>query len=447
MLQIQSHRLSYNPHLWLIAGFAFTILSGAVLLALPIASSTEPIPFIDALFTATSAVCVTGLNTLMIGTEFSFFGQLIILCLIQIGGLGFMTFAVFLTTLFGKKLSWKQRLVMKESTKTSSYEGLGTLALQILWISFLFEGLSTLLLTIHWSPRLGWVDGFYYALFHSVSAFNNAGFSLWNDSLSQFVGDATVNIAITSLIILGGIGFPVIMDLYKKKSWRTLMLHSKIVLVTTTILIIIGWFFLLLNEYENPDTMGSLNTHERFWAAFFQSVTARTAGFNTIPIEALQATSLSLLILLMFIGASSGGTGGGIKTNTFVVLFFAVRSFIKGEEEINLFERRINWRYVVTALAVFAVSIAVIILATSILLWSEQIASEHFLSLLFEVTSAFGTVGLSTGITANLTSIGKLIMILVMFTGRLGPLTLAFAFTQRSTPAKLRFPEENMLIG
>ncbi len=436
-----------SPHQWVIAGFAFIICIGALILASPIASSTgESIGFLNAFFTSTSAVCVTGLTVLDTGQDFSIFGQIIIMVLIQIGGLGFMTFGVIVAIILGKKLGLRQRLIIQESTKSTSIQGLIRLSLHIFMIAFIFEAIASVILSIRWVEDLGLKNAIYYAVFHSISSFNNAGFALWSDSLSRYVGDPTVNIVITLLFIVGGIGFTVIIDIYNKRMWHTLSLNSKIVIISTTVLSLVGFLIIFILELINPAIFGTLSWGEKLWAAFFQGLTPRTAGFNTIDISSMLEASQFFIIFLMFIGASSGSTGGGIKTNTLVVLILAVLSSIKGRDEIHIFNRRIANEYIQRALAIIMISLGVVLFVSFLLTITEDHLKHDFIEFLFEATSAFGTVGLTMGLTTDLTIPGKIIIMLTMFIGRLGPLTLAFALSQKKT-SKVSYAEEKILIG
>lgn len=437
-----------NPHLIIILGFIVIILTGALLLALPISSSTGMgLGVLDSLFTATSAVCVTGLVVFDTGTACSLFGQIVIMLLIQLGGLGFMTFGVITAVLLGKKIGLKQRLLIQESTHADTGSGLVKLALSIFLIALLFETISTIVLTLRWYPEMGLLQSFYYGLFHSVSSFNNAGFALWPDNLSRFVGDPVVNIIITALFIIGGIGFTVVLDLYQKRKWKNLSLNSKITLITSGILCLAGFLVVLILEHFNTNTFGQLTPWERLWAAYFQGVAPRTAGFNTIDIGKMMAASQLFIIFLMFVGASSGSTGGGIKTNTFAILILSLSAIIKGRSEITVMQRTVGTRMILRALAVILASVSVVMTATFLLTITEHSLQRDFLEVLFEATSAFGTVGLSMGLTENLSPLGKVIIIITMFLGRLGPLTMAYALAKRSVKTNVRYAEEKLLIG
>ncbi|WP_246239638.1 TrkH family potassium uptake protein [Paenibacillus anseongensis] len=432
----------------IIIGFALIILIGAVLLYFPVsAANGQRVSFLNALFTSTSAVCVTGLIVVDTPNAFSTFGEVVIMILIQIGGLGFMTFGVLMAIIMGKKIGLKERLLIQQSTNSSSPQGVVRLILGIFMIALIIESLGALILTLRWSNDLGAARAIYYGIFHSISAFNNAGFALWSDSLSRYVGDPTVNITIALLFILGGIGFTVVLDVYDKKSWSKLSLNTKVVLTTTVILIVLGVLVIFFIEIANPKTFGSLSLSEKLWASFFQGVVPRTAGFNTIDIASMMAASQFFMIFLMFVGASSGSTGGGIKTSTFAILVLAVLTIVRGREELQLFQRRIVQDLVLRALAVIIISLFVVLSSAFLLTLTEHKLQKDFLEILFEVTSAFGTVGMSMGLTYELSPIGKIIIMITMFIGRLGPLTLAFSFSQSIKKQPYRYVEEKLMIG
>lgn len=441
-------KLKLTPSRIILLGFAAPILLGTVLLALPISSSSGlSIGWLAALFTSTSAVCVTGLVVLDTGTDFSHFGQMIILLLIQIGGLGFMTFSVLIAVIMGKKIGLKERLLIQQSSNSVTTQGVVRLSLNIFLISFIVETTGAIVLALRWANELGTTRSIYYGIFHSVSAFNNAGFGLWPDSLSRYVGDPLVNIVISFLFIIGGIGFTVILDLYRKRRWRALSLHTKIVLITSGLLCMAGFLVIFAIELFNTKTFSTLSWSERTWAAYFQGVVTRTAGFNSIDIGAMLPASQFFMIFLMFVGASSGSTGGGIKTTTFAVLMLSIVSTIKGKTDVQLLKKRISQDIIFRALAVMTISLGVVLTATFLLSITEYAHPKDFLALLFEATSAFGTVGMSMGVTQELSPLGKCIIIITMYIGRLGPLTLALALAQKNVKQKYRYPEDKLLIG
>lgn len=448
MIDRQKYQKSLSPPQFIILIFISLIMLGTILLNLPFSSSNgESIGWINALFTATSAVCVNGLVVMDTGSSFTFFGQIVILSLIQIGGLGFMTLGVIVAIILGKRIGLRQRLLIQQTTQSPSSQGLIKLCLYIVFITLFFEVLGAIILTLCWMGEMGVEQASYYAIFHSVSAFNNAGFSLWPDSLSSYINDPVINITIIVLFVSGGIGYMVIVELFQKRSWRKFSLHTKIVLITSAVLMISGFLFILILESLNPATFGKLTYGERVAAAFFQSATPRSAGFNTIDISSMLSSSQLFLIVLMFIGASSGGTGGGIKTNTFVVLILATINTLRGGGPIHIFHKTISTNTVMRALAVVMSSITFIFIVALLLSITEGLLEEHFLEVLFEATSAFSTTGLSMGLTKDLSFLGKIIVILTMFIGRLGPLTLAYALAKKTRKTKLNYPEDHILIG
>ncbi|KGA97123.1 Ktr system potassium transporter B [Alkalihalobacillus alcalophilus ATCC 27647 = CGMCC 1.3604] len=436
-----------SPPQLIIFIFLLLILIGTILLRFPVSSNSNTITWIDALFTATSAVCVNGLVVINTGSSFSTFGQVVIMILIQIGGLGFMTLGVMIAILLGRKIGLRQQLILQETTQASSRDGLTKLCLYIFMIAFIFELVATIILTLRWVGEMGLQKASYYALFHSVSAFNNAGFSLWPDSLSNYLDDPVVNLTIITLFIFGGLGYIVIVELFKKRDWKKFSLHTKVVLVTSGLLTICGFIVLLLLENWNPTTFANLTMGEKIAAAFFQSTTPRSAGFNTIDIGNMLSSSQLIIIILMFIGASSGGTGGGIKTNTFFVLILATLNTFRGGGPIHVFKRKIGTETVMRALAVVVSSLTCVFIVALLLTITENMLEEHFLEVLFEATSAFSTTGLSMGLTSELTSLGKIIVTITMFIGRLGPLTLAYALAKKKNSTKIGYPEDQVLIG
>lgn len=437
-----------SPPQFVMLVFLSLILIGTFLLALPASSQSGlSIGLVDALFTATSAVCVNGLVVVDTGSVFSTFGQVVIMILIQIGGLGFMTMGVIIAILLGKRIGLRQRLIIQQTTQSKSSSGLVKLCLYIVCIAFAFELVAVTVLTLRWMGDMSFSDALYYAIFHSISAFNNAGFALWSDSLSDFVNDPIVNLTIMWLFVSGGLGYIVIVELIRKRKWKILSLHTKIVVVSSGSLLVIGFVLVFALETLNPSTFGQLSVFERIWSGFFQSATARSAGFNTIDISSMLSASQLVLIILMFIGASSGGTGGGIKTTTFFVLILATINTFRGGGQIHAFERKISTDVIMRALAVVMSSILCVLIVALLLTVTEGIYEEHFMEVLFEATSAFSTAGLSMGLTSELTDAGKAIVTVTMFVGRLGPLTLAYALAEKKRKSKLGYPEDHVLIG
>lgn len=428
--------------------FIILIAAGTVLLSLPQASATgESIGILNAFFTSSSAVCVNGLVVVDTGSSFSMLGETIIMILIQIGGLGFMTLGVMVAIVLGRRIGLRERLILQQTTQSTSVQGLVRLSLHMVLISFVLESLAAIILTLRWQAEMGWGQAAYYGLFHAVSAFNNAGFSLWSDSLSSHIGDPVVNLTISILFLIGGLGFMVVVEIFRKRSWRKLSLHSKVVLVGSAVLTAVGFLFIFLLESWNPDTFGQLNWSHRVLAAYFQGVAPRSAGFNSIDVSSMLAASQFLMIILMFIGAGSGGTGGGIKINTFVVLILATINTFRGGGQVHAFGRKISTDNIHRALAVVMSAITGVLLVTMLLTITEGLLDEHFLAILFEATSAFSTTGLSMGLTPLLSDTGKIIISITMFAGRLGPLTLAYALSQKKKATKIGYPEDNILIG
>ncbi|WP_430413670.1 TrkH family potassium uptake protein [Lederbergia citrea] len=431
-----------SPSRLLILVFFSFITLGTLLLKLPIASITT-ISWIDALFTVTSAVTVTGLNTVDASGTFTTFGQIIIMILIQVGGLGIMSFSVLIFIMLRKKIGLKQRVVMQHALNQISIGGVIKLVRNLFVFSFAIEGIAVIILCLKWVPEYGFGKGIYFSFFHSISAFNNAGFALWPDNLSRYVGSPVVNLVITSLIIIGGIGFTVISDLWSSKKLKYLSLHSKLMIFGTLFVNIVSMLIIFLLEFQNPHTMGGLDTADKWWASYFQAITTRTAGFNTIDIAGLENSTVLYMLLLMFVGAGSASTGGGIKLTTFLIILLAVATFLKGKKEVTYLNRTINHAHIYKALAVTIISLLFIFFALFILNVTEDLP---FMQLMYEVVSAFGTVGLSMGITAYLSTVGKGVIIFMMFLGKIGPLTLAFSLA-KPDQCKVRYPQEDVLIG
>jgi trk system potassium uptake protein TrkH len=435
-------KIQISPPQFLIVIFVSFILLGAVLLNLPIVT-TEKIGWIDALFTATSAMTVTGLGVVDTGNVFTLFGQIVILSLIQIGGLGFMSFAVLIFMMLGKKIGMKQRLIIQEALNQTSIGGVIRLVKRLFLFSISIELLAVLFLSMRWVPEFGWKEGVYVSIFHSISAFNNAGFSIWSDSLSQYVGDPVVNIVITILFITGGLGFTVLSDLWYSREFKELSLHSKIMLIGTILINLIALLLVFAFEYHNPATLGSLSGGDKLLGSYFQAVTTRTAGFNTLDIGSLEDPTIILMLLLMFVGAGSASTGGGIKLTTFLIIFFTVVTFLKGKHDVVVFKKTIEQKLVVKSLAIFTISLFFVFIAILLLSVTEE---EPLIMVIFEVVSAFGTVGLSMGLTFDLSYLGKVIIIFIMFLGKLGPLTLAFSLAKQKH-TNIRYPKEDILAG
>lgn len=444
-------KIELTPPQILVIGFAAIILLGATLLSLPISSASgQPTLFIDALFTATSATCVTGLVVVDTGSHYSMFGQIVIISLIQVGGLGFMTMATLFAFVLRKRISLKERLILQEAMNQGSMEGIVRLIRRVLVYSLTIEFVAAVIFSIRWSFDLGIAKGIYFGIFHAISFFNNAGFDLFGSvvapftSLTTYADDWIVNIVSMGLIILGGIGFVVMSDVVDYKKHKRLSLHSKVVLSATGLLIVVGAIVIFIFEFTNQKTLGSLNWSGKILASFFQSVSPRTAGANTVDIGAMRQASQFFIIILMFIGASPGSTGGGIKTTTFTTLIGAMIAMIRGKEDIVLFHYRLGKDRILKAITLTMIALFLVIFVTMLLTTTEN---QSFLKLLFEVTSAFGTVGLTMGVTPDLSFFGKIMISLTMFAGRLGPLTLAYALGPKAEKELYRYPEGKITIG
>ncbi|MGI6126459.1 MAG: TrkH family potassium uptake protein [Planifilum sp.] len=442
----------YNPSQILVFGSVLTILIGTILLMMPFATEDgEPLSLVDALFTATSAACVTGLAVKDTATTFSTFGEVVILILIQIGGLGFMTFTTLIAVLLGKKISVKERLILREAMNQLNLEGVVKLVLYVLLITAVIEGVGTLLLALRWVPEWGWEKGLYYSLFHAISAFNNAGFDLFGDepngvSLSRYATDPVVNLVVMVLVLLGSLGFVVFLELVQYRRTRRLSLHSKLVLAVTGMVVLAGTTLFWLIEWRNPRTIGSLSLPEKVLAGLFQMAASRTSGFLTLDAASLYPPTQFLLILLMFVGGAPNSTAGGIKLTTFAVILLAVWAMIRGRDDVVVFYRRIPHQQVYKALTITVLALVLVFTVTILLLITEY-HDARFLEALYEASSAFAINGSSLGLTSQLTTGGKILLSLTMFVGRLGPVTLAYAISRRITKPSYRYPEERPLIG
>lgn len=431
------------------AGFSLIILAGTFLLMLPPASRDgNGTGFLDALFTAVSSTCVTGLVVFDTYTHWSLFGQTVILILIQIGGLGFITISVGIAIAFRRRIGLRERDLLKESVNALEIGGIVKLARVIFLGTLLFEGIGAVLLSTRFIPMFGVKKGLYYGIFHSISAFCNAGFDLMGSlepysSLTSFVGDPVVNITVMALIICGGLGFVVWADLKVKKfHWRSYALHSKIVIMTTLVLVLGGAALLFIFEQRN--TLEGMSGSEQVFASMFGSVTARTAGFNTVDTGALREESKFLTIILMFIGGSPGSTAGGIKTTTAAIMLLYVFSSIRNQSGCNMFHRRISDEIIKKAGMVFILNLVLGVISTLVILATSNLA---LIDILFEVFSAISTVGMTTGITRDLNTVGRLVIALLMFCGRIGSMTFALSLIHKPDMEKITLPVEKVTIG
>ncbi|MFH2045868.1 MAG: TrkH family potassium uptake protein [Pseudomonadota bacterium] len=443
-----------SPQALVTLSFVSVILVGAFLLSCPFASTGLALNFVDSLFTSTSATCVTGLVVVDTGTYFSLTGQIIILVLIQVGGLGIMSFSTFLLFFLRGRFGIGSREIIQETLAFFDTIDIGALLKSVFIFTFSFEAIGVFLLTIRFLFDMPLDQAFFTAVFHSISAFCNAGFSTFPDSLTAYRSDIFVNLIVMFLIVSGGIGFIVIYEIYKLRkkgfTFYKLSLHSRVVLLFSVLLIIIGTVFLFIFEYEV--SMKGYSLFTKFLSSLFQSVTARTAGFNTIDISAISMPSLFVIASLMFIGASPASCGGGIKTATLAVIFAFVKSKIKGSKNVNLFYSTLPFKVISKAIVLVVFAILTVIIFSFLVLVAEFHNTPFadngtlFIKIIFEVISAFGTVGLSAGITPELSSISRILITIVMLIGRVGPLTLAVVIAARDEQ-DVQYAEDNILVG
>lgn len=430
------------PPLILSGSFLLLILLGAALLKLPIAAH-EPITWIQSLFTATSAVTVTGLVVVDTGTQFTLFGQVVIALLIQCGGLGLMTFAIVTLIALGGKIGFLERTVAREAFNQTDSSTLVATAKSVLMFALTVELVGMTILTWYWSNELGWTTSLFHGFFYTISAFNNAGFALSVDSLMPYVDDPVVNLTITGLFIIGGLGFSVWMDLKRNRRWSKLTVYSRMMITGTVLINAVAVIAIYLIERDNPNTLAPLSELGKWLASWFQAVTPRTAGFNTLAIDQLEDATTAIILVLMFIGGGSLSTASGIKVVTFMVLILSTYAYLRRDEQIHVFKREIAKETISKALALTIISVVVTWLAIFALLLTEN---APMIDVMFEAVSALGTVGLSRGLTGQLSASGEQIIIFMMYMGRLGPLTLAY-FLASPRQKKLRFAETKLAIG
>ncbi|MCG9891708.1 MAG: TrkH family potassium uptake protein [Thermosynechococcaceae cyanobacterium MS004] len=435
-------------------GFISVILAGTLLLMMPFSTSSgqwnDPIV---ALFTSTSAVCVTGHVVVDTATHFSRIGQLFIMLLIQVGGLGYMTATTFLLLLLGRRFGLKDKIAIQQSLDRRALQGSAQILQSIIATTLLFELTGAFLLLLVFVPDVGWPKGLWFAIFHSVSAWNNAGFGLFSDNLVGYQGSFLVNVVITGLIIIGGIGYEVILEFYlmlrermlRQKMRTVRSLNFRVAVSTTLFLLIGGTLAIWLIEVRNVKTLGTLSLPQQLLAAWFQSVTSRTAGFNTIDISQMTTAGLFITIALMLIGGSPGGTAGGIKTTTARVMASCTYAVLQGKESVVVYRRQVPNTLLLKAIGVTFGSAVTVVVATVFIAISDP--ELDFIRILFEVVSAFGTVGLSTGITAELTAFSKLVLVATMYIGRVGILLLISALLGDPRPSVINYPEESLLVG
>ena len=441
-------------------GFLGVIFLGSLLLSLPVAAASgQGTSYIDAFFTSTTSVCVTGLTTVTTAAHWSLFGKIVILCLIQLGGLGIATVSISFLVLLGRRITMKERQLIQETYNLDSMEGMVRLVYRILKGTAVVEGIGAVCCSFVFIPEFGFWDGIWKSVFHAVSSFCNAGLDVFGEtSMAAYSGNPWLMAVTMALIILGSIGFPVWWDVIhiwrrrktdircRKHPFRSLGLHAKVALTTTGILLVGGTVLFWIFEFQNPDTLGQMGPGKQALNAAFQSVTTRTAGFFSIDQGALRGSSVLLTVVLMFIGGSPAGTAGGIKTTTVAMLALTALCTVRGRKDTEIFGRRIPEENIRKGLVVFMISMIVALTGLMVILAAD---GHSFADCSYEVASAIGTVGLTRGITPELSVIGKLVIILLMYLGRLGPVTLAFAMLKRrKTPANLRdLPEQRMIIG
>ncbi len=455
MQNTNTARPPMSPSKILALGFFAIIFTGALLLLLPFAA--EPgvrITPLQALFTSTSAVCVTGLTVVDTASSYSLFGELVILSLIQLGGLGFMLFATSVLILSGRRISLRNRILLHETMSMPGLSGTVRTTIRFMLIVIAVELAGSVLLAIRFVPMFGFWKGTYFGFFHAISAFCNAGFDLFGaaGSLTQFQDDPHVLMTISSLIIVGGIGFAVLADLmHTRFRARKLHLHSKIVLATTAALLLAGSLLFALIEWDNPATLAApgADAPQKILNAWFQSVTTRTAGYFSVQQSGLRNASKLLSSFLMFIGASPASTGGGIKTSTFFVLIVLIRSVMRGKEDVEAFRRRVPASLIRTALSIFFISLSLLAAGSVGMSLLEQSRGFSTIDLLFEEASALGTVGLTSAGTANMTHPTQVWLILLMYFGRVGPLTMMISLTARNSRklSGIHYPEEQLIVG
>lgn len=441
-----------SPSQFLVVSFAGFSVLGGFLLWLPVAAEPgQTISFLDALFTATSAVCVTGLIVVDTPNAYSTFGEVTIMLLVFVGGLGYMTLSTVLVAALGRKLSLQERSTLQEALNIDTREGIARFAGTVFRVALAMQLGGAFLLALRFWPEFGPGRAAYLGLFHAVSAFNNAGFALWPDNLVRYRGDVVVNLVVTGLIICGGLGFFVLRELSGRRRFARWSLHTKLAVVITCVLLVAGTILILGFEWSNPRTLAPLPLGEKILASWFQSVSPRTAGFNTLDIGAMTMPTLFLTMALMFIGASPGSTGGGVKTTTFGITVFALIATVRGANETVAFNRRILNETVARAFFISLTAFLALNVIAGVLLLTE---GRDLMRTLFETTSAFGTVGLSMGspgsvlsLAGHFSPLGKLLLIAMMLVGRVGPLTVAVALAGRKRVSHVRYPEGRVFIG
>ncbi|WP_314713740.1 TrkH family potassium uptake protein [Leptotrichia wadei] len=439
----------FSPYMTILLSFVIVTILGGILLSLPISLNYgKSVKLIDGFFIATSAICVTGLSSIDIGSVYNAFGQIVILILIQLGGLGVITFTSVIIILISKKIGYYTKKIVQEDINIDTTFRIEEYVKKVIFSVILIEFIGAFVLFFEFIKRFNFLKAVYYSIFHSISAFCNAGFALFSDNLYGFKNSFLINITIPLLIFLGGIGFSTILNCYNvfRKKEKRLTLTTKLSIKISIFLIIAGTVAMFILEYSNKSTIGNLSFVQKLEASFFQSVSTRTAGFNTISILGLKRSTSLLFIILMFIGASPGSTGGGIKTTTFGLIALGTWATLKNKDGIEYDKRSISWRIYSKAIAILFISLIYTTICIFLLILFER--NKNFLDLVFEVYSAFGTVGLSRDLTPSLSDISKFILIVTMFVGRVGPLTITLALSKSNLKkGHYTYPQENILIG
>ena len=440
---------SFSPYMTILLSFMVVTILGGILLSLPISMRYgKSVKLIDGFFIATSAICVTGLSSIDIGSVYNIFGQMVILVLIQLGGLGVITFTSVIIIMISKKIGYYTKKIVQEDINIDTTFKIEEYVKKVIFSVIIIEFIGTVILFFEFIKKFGFLKAVYYSFFHSVSAFCNAGFSLFSDNLYGFKNSFIINMTIPLLIFLGGIGFSTILNCYNvlRKKEKRLTSTTKLSIKISIFLVIIGMIAMLILEYSNKSTIGNLSFGQKLEASFFQSVTTRTAGFNTISILGLKRSTSLLFVILMFIGASPGSTGGGIKTTTIGLIILGTLAILKNKDTIEYDKRSVSWRIYSKAITVLFISLIYTTICVFLLILFER--NKNLLDLVFEVFSAFGTVGLSRNLTPSLADISKFILIVTMFVGRVGPLTIALALSKSNLKkGRYTYPQENILIG
>lgn len=440
---------SFSPYMTILLSFMVVTILGGILLSLPISMRYgKSVKLIDGFFIATSAICVTGLSSIDIGSVYNIFGQMVILVLIQLGGLGVITFTSVIIIMISKKIGYYTKKIVQEDINIDTTFKIEEYVKKVILSVIVIEFIGTVILFFEFIKKFGFLKAVYYSFFHSVSAFCNAGFSLFSDNLYGFKNSFIINMTIPLLIFLGGIGFSTILNCYNvlRKKEKRLTSTTKLSIKISIFLVIIGMVAMFLLEYSNKSTIGNLSFGQKLEASFFQSVTTRTAGFNTISILGLKRSTSLLFVILMFIGASPGSTGGGIKTTTIGLIILGTLATLKNKDTIEYDKRSVSWRIYSKAITVLFISLIYTTICVFLLILFER--NKNLLDLVFEVFSAFGTVGLSRNLTPSLADISKFILIVTMFVGRVGPLTIALALSKSNLKkGRYTYPQENILIG